>query len=36
MASHGRTGYAETARFQGACHKFNRFIDIVLMQKFLT
>ncbi len=35
-AFHARLGYAETAVIRAAGFKFGRFIDLVLMQKFLT
>jgi len=36
IAFHTKLGYRETARIPQAGRKFNRFIDLVLMQKFLT
>ena len=35
-AFHGKLGYREIAIIPEAGHKFGRFIDLVLMQKFLT
>lgn len=35
MAFHARLGFAEIARIPEAGFKFGRFIDLVLMQKFL-
>jgi L-amino acid N-acyltransferase len=32
---HARMGFAEVARIRDAGHKFGRFMDLVLMQKFL-
>ena len=36
IAFHTRMGYTETARIADAGRKFGRFIDLVLMQKFLS
>ena len=35
IAFHARMGFAEIARLREAGYKFGRFIDLVLMQKFL-
>lgn len=35
VAFHARLGFAEVARLRDAGRKFDRFIDLVLMQKFL-
>jgi phosphinothricin acetyltransferase len=35
IAFHAAAGFAEIARVREAGHKFDRFIDLVLMQKFL-
>ena len=35
VAFHSALGFAEVARIARAGHKFGRFIDLVLMQKFL-
>jgi L-amino acid N-acyltransferase len=35
LAFHARMGFAEVARVRQAGFKFSRFIDLVLMQKFL-
>jgi phosphinothricin acetyltransferase len=35
IAFHAREGFAEIARLREAGRKFGRFIDLVLMQKFL-
>lgn len=35
IAFHAAAGFAEIARVREAGHKFGRFIDLVLMQKFL-
>jgi phosphinothricin acetyltransferase len=35
-AFHARLGYAEIAIIPQAGYKFGRFMDLVLMQKFLT
>ena len=35
LAFHARMGFAEIARVREAGHKFGRFMDLVLMQKFL-
>lgn len=35
VAFHARMGFAEVARLREAGRKFDRFIDLVLMQKFL-
>lgn len=35
LAFHARLGFSEIARIQDAGFKFGRFIDLVLMQKFL-
>ena len=36
VAFHSALGFAEVARIARAGHKFGRFIDLVLMQKFLA
>ena len=36
IAFHTHMGYAAAARIHDAGHKFGRFIDLVLMQKFLS
>ncbi len=36
LAFHARAGFAEVARLQQAGYKFGRYIDLVLMQKFLS
>lgn len=36
LAFHARLGFAEVARLQQVGHKFGRFMDLVLMQKFLS
>ncbi|MBC7740443.1 MAG: N-acetyltransferase [Candidatus Saccharibacteria bacterium] len=36
LAFHAAMGYTEIARLRDAGRKFDRFIDLVLMQKFLT
>ena len=36
LAFHAAMGYAEIARIRDAGYKFDRFIDLVFMQKFLT
>ncbi|MBF9034689.1 GNAT family N-acetyltransferase [Rhodobacterales bacterium HKCCE2091] len=35
IAFHARAGYAEAARLPRVGHKFGRFLDLVLMRKFL-
>jgi phosphinothricin acetyltransferase len=35
VAFHARMGFTEVARIRDAGRKFDRFIDLVLMQKFL-
>lgn len=36
LAFHSRAGFAEVARLQQVGHKFGRYMDLVLMQKFLS
>lgn len=36
LAFHARLGFAEVARLQQVGHKFGRYMDLVLMQKFLS
>ncbi len=36
LAFHARLGFAEVARLQQVGYKFGRYIDLVLMQKFLS
>ena len=36
LGFHAACGFAEVARIAQAGHKFGRFMDLVLMQKFLT
>ncbi len=36
MAFHAALGYAEVAVIREAGYKFERYMDLVLMQKFLT
>lgn len=36
LAFHARIGFAEVARLRQVGHKFGRYMDLVLMQKFLS